>query len=113
MDNVQDDRFGVGDPKIDIVAAVNGQAQAYANGIARHAGMAGLGDAVKMIDDFRHETPRGLDTVRRDEIVDFVEISVSQIGNDQVFRRDRASPLEMMSAFIASAPTDFRNSPRE
>src|SRR5258708_24715861 len=65
-----------------------------------------------MVDDLRHEAPCGVDAVGSNKTVDFVEISVSRIGYDQVFRRDRSSPLARMSAFIASGPGDLRYSPR-
>ena len=74
--------------------------------------MADFGYAVKMVDDFRHETSRGIDAVGGNKIEDFIEISISRISYDQVFRRDRSSPLETMSAFIASGPDDLRYSPR-
>jgi hypothetical protein len=65
-----------------------------------------------VIDDFRHETPRGVDTVSGNKVEYFIEISVSWIGYDRVFRRNRSSPWETMSAFIDSRPGDLRNSPR-
>jgi hypothetical protein len=46
-----------------------------------------------------------------DELENLIEIGVGRSGDDQLLRRNRASPREMMSAFIASAPGDFRNSP--
>jgi hypothetical protein len=55
--------------------------------------MTGLGYAMKMFDDSGHETSRGVDAVGGNKIEDFIEISGSRIGYDQVFRRDRPSPL--------------------
>jgi hypothetical protein len=74
--------------------------------------MTGLSYAMKMVNNPGHETPRGVDAVGGNKIEDFIEISVSRIGYDQVFRRDRSSPLETMSAFIASDPDDLRYLPR-
>jgi hypothetical protein len=37
--------------------------------------MAGLGYAMKMVDDFGHETPRGVDAVGGNKTQDFIEIS--------------------------------------
>jgi hypothetical protein len=74
--------------------------------------VAEFGDPVKVINDLARKSSRGFYTVVGDEIEDIVEISVSRIGDDQLFWRDLASPREMMSAFMASAPGDRRNSPR-
>jgi len=110
--NVQDDCLAAGNSEIDIVPVMNGKTQTGANRVAGHTRVTDIRYAVKMINDFRHEASRGAGVVRRNKIEDFIEICVSRIGDDQVFRRDRASPLEMMSAFIAPAPGDLRNSPR-
>ena len=112
VDNVQDDCLAAGNSEIDIISGMNGETQTGANRVARHAGMADFSYAVKMIDDFGHEASRGVDTICGNKIEDFIEISVGRIGDDQVFRRDRDSPLETMSDFIVSAPGDLRNSPR-
>jgi hypothetical protein len=74
--------------------------------------MAGLCDAMKMIDDSRYKTASRIEAVGGNEVEDIVEIGVCRIGDDQDFRRDRSSPLETMSAFIASRPGAFRYSPR-
>ena len=47
--------------------------------------MAGLGYAVKMVDDFGYETSRGVDAVGGNKIEDFIEISVSWIGTIRSF----------------------------
>ena len=74
--------------------------------------MSGLGYPMQMVDDLGHKAPRGIDGVDGNKIEDFIEIRRGRIGYDQVFRRDRSSPLEMTSAFIASGPGDLRYSPR-
>jgi hypothetical protein len=112
MHNMKDDRLVVENPEIDVVPAVNGKPQAGPDRIAGHARMAGLCYAVKMVDDFGNESPSGVDVVGCNKIKDLIEIRVSRIGDDQVFRRDRSSPREMMSDFIASASDDLWNSPR-
>ena len=38
--------------------------------------MADLGYAMKMVDDFGNEAPSSIDTIGRNKIEDFVEISV-------------------------------------
>jgi hypothetical protein len=70
--------------------------------------MADLGYAMKQIHDFRDEASSSTNTINCNKIKDLVEISVSRIGYNQVFRRDRSSPLETKSAFTASAPDDLR-----
>jgi hypothetical protein len=112
MHNMKDDRLVAENPEIDVVPAVNGKPQARADRIARHARMAGRCYAMNMVDDFGNEAPIRVDVVGCNIIKDLIEIRVSRIGDDQVFRRDRSSPREMMSAFIASASDDLRNSPR-
>jgi hypothetical protein len=62
--------------------------------------------------DLARKALRRLDAVLGDEIENLVEIRVGRSGDDQVFRRDRLSPREMMSAFISSAPVDLTTSPR-
>jgi len=86
--------------------------QARPDCIARRARMAELGDPMKMIDDLARKSPRRVNTVVGDKIENIVEIGVSRIRDDQLFWRDLATPRETMSAFMASAPGDFRNSPR-
>jgi hypothetical protein len=112
MDDMQDDCLAVGHSEIDIISGMNGETQTGANRVAWHAGMTEFGYAVKMIDDFRYEASRGVDTICCNKIENFIEISVGRISNDQLFRRDRDSPLKTMSDFIVSAPEDLRNSPR-
>lgn len=77
---------------------------------ARRSGQCRLCD-----EDGRRSRKRSAGQHRRyhpQQVEDFVEISVGRIGDDQVFRRDRSSPLEMISPFIVSASDDFRYSPR-
>jgi hypothetical protein len=107
MHDMQDDGLALGDTKVDVVAAVNREPQAGADRITRHARVAELGDPIKMIDDLAGKPSGGFDAVVCDEIEDFVEIGVSQVRDDQLFRRDLASPREMISAFMASALGDF------
>ena len=102
---MKDDRLVTENPEIDVVPTVNGKPQAGPDRVA------GLCYAMKMVDDFRNEAPSGVDVVGCNIVKDLIEIRVSRIGDDQVFRRDRSSPWEMMSAFIASASDDLRNSP--
>lgn len=52
MHNMQDDGLVAGNPKIDVVPAMNGKPQPGPDRIAWHAGMAGLGYAMKMVDNF-------------------------------------------------------------
>jgi hypothetical protein len=70
--------------------------------------MADLSYTMKLIHDFRDEASSSTNTISCNKIKDLFEISVSRIGYKQVFRRDRSSPLETMSAFIASEPDDLR-----
>jgi hypothetical protein len=67
---------------------------------------------MQMVDNIVRELPCGVDSVPGYEVEYLIEIGVGRSGDDQLFRRNRASPREMMSAFMASAPGDFRNSPR-
>jgi len=85
VDNMQDDCLAAGNSEIDIISGMNGETQAAS---------------------------RGVDTICCNKIEDLIEIGVGRISDDQVFRRDRDSPLETMSDFIVSAPGDLRNSPR-
>lgn len=112
MDDVQDDRFPFGDPKADVVTAMYDEPQARPYRIVRYAPMAELRDSMQMVDNPIRELSCGVDIVPGDEVEDLIEIGVGRSVDDQLFRRNRASPREMMSAFIASAPGDFRNSPR-
>lgn len=72
---------------------------------------------MQMVDNLIRELSCGLDIILGDKVENLIEIGVGEIGvgrsrDDQLFGRNRACPQEMMSAFIASAPGDFRNSPR-
>lgn len=111
MDDVQDDRFAFGHAEVDVVTAMGDEPQARPYRVARHARMAELRNSMQMVDDLIGELSCGLDILLGDEIENLVEIGVGRSRDDQLFWRNRASPREMMSAFIASAPGDFRNSP--
>ena len=67
---------------------------------------------MKAIDDFVDEPACRIDVVLRDEIEYVVQVGIGRISDDQLFRRDRSSPRDMMSAFIVSASGDLRYSPR-
>lgn len=112
MDDMQDDGLALGDTEIDVVPAMHREPQASANRIPRCARITKLRNAMKVVDDLARKTSRGFNAVVGDEIENLVEISVSRVRDNQLFRRDLASPRETMSAFMASAPGDFRNSPR-
>ncbi len=77
---MQNDRLAVGDPKVDIIAAMDGKPQPGPYRISRHACVPGFGYAMKMVDDFRNEAPSSVDTIGRDKVKDLIEISVSRIG---------------------------------
>jgi hypothetical protein len=112
MDDVQDDRFAFGHAKVNIVAAMDDEPQARAYCIARYARMTEFRESLQMVDNLASELSCSVDIVPGEEVENLIEIGVGRSREDQLFGRNRASPREMMSAFIASAPRDFRNAPR-
>lgn len=112
VDDTKNDRLTFGHSEVDVLTAENRKPEAWANGIARHTGMPQCRQAVEMCNDFPGEAPGGLYVLLRDEVEDVIDVGVRRLRDDQLFRRNRASPRETISAVIASAPRLAWYSPR-
>ncbi|HTE82995.1 MAG TPA: hypothetical protein VK634_20075 [Reyranella sp.] len=69
--------------------------------------MTEFGNTVQMVDNLTSKSSCCIDTVSGDEIKNIIEIDIGRSRDGQIFRRNRASPREAISAFIASAPGDL------
>jgi hypothetical protein len=102
--NAHNDRLGLGHAKIDILAAVNREAKASTNVVARDAGVPQEGDALQMSIEPGNEAPgrHGIAS-RSHTVIDCIEVISRSTRDVQRLCLDRASPRARMSAVNSAA----------